>query len=80
MSGSVRHLAPAVPNLACHHESERGGLREGHRYSQEGGIKGKQQEHKEEKEESISVGLMKNLKEEGKNWRKTIWREIREMK
>lgn len=51
-----------------------GGLREGQRYSQEGGMKRKQQEHKEE---SISVGIMKSLKEGG-GWRKAIWRENRE--
>lgn len=72
MSGCMKHLPPAIPNPACHQDPERereyrkgGGSREGHRYSQEGGMKGKQQEHKEEKEESISAGIMKSLQEEG---------------
>lgn len=74
MSGCMI-LPSAIPNPACHQKqaTERGGayrkgggLREGNKYSQEGGMKGKQQEHKEEKERKIlSVEIMKSLKREG---------------
>lgn len=73
MSGCVRHLPPAIPNPACHQEPERKRerVKEGRRI--EGGAqiqpKGRDEEKitraQRRKEESISVEIMKSLKEEG---------------
>lgn len=67
---------PSMPSETSHRERERrggvyrkgGGLREGNKYSQEGGMKGKQQEHKEEKKKNPKCRNNETPKRGGGRW------------